>query len=178
MMKIWDRVEQTLAGLLGLAALILALWQVVSRYLAPQAAISCAEEVIVYLVIWAIMIVSSQLVRSDSHVRPDLVLNIAPAWLKRWMEVFNSVAAIIFCAALVWYGLQIVATALLIDERSASDLRFPMWIYYAALPAGGALMLTRYLIRLTGLLATQRWNAMLPQHPGARELPVGGEPAQ
>ena len=32
MMKIWDRVEQTLVGLLGLAALAFALWQVVSRY--------------------------------------------------------------------------------------------------------------------------------------------------
>ena len=178
MMKIWDRVEQTLAGLLGLAALILALWQVVSRYLAPQAAISCAEEAIVYLLIWAIMIVSSQLVRIDGHVRPDLVLNIAPGWLKRWMEVFNSIAAIIFCAALVWYGGQIVATALVIDERSASDLRFPMWIYYAALPAGGALMLARYLIRLTGLLTARRWTVMIPQHPGARELPVGSQPAQ
>jgi C4-dicarboxylate transporter, DctQ subunit len=178
MMKIWDRVEQTIAGLLGLTALMLALWQVLSRYLAPQAAISCAEEVIVYLVIWAIMIVSSQLVRSDSHVRPDLVLNIAPVWLKRWMEVFNSLAAIIFCVALVWYGRQIVETALVIDERSASDLRFPMWIYYAALPAGGVLMLVRYLIRLAGLLAPRRWSAMLPQHPGAREFPVRDKPVQ
>ena len=79
MMKLWDRAEQTLAGLLGLAALVLALWQVVSRYFSPQHAISFAEEVIVYLMIWAIMIVSSQLVRTDSHVRPDLVLNVAPA---------------------------------------------------------------------------------------------------
>ena len=65
--------------------------------------------------------------------------------------MFNCVAAIVFCGALVWYGWQVVETARLIDERSASDLRFPMWIYYAALPAGGALMLIRYVIRLVGL---------------------------
>jgi hypothetical protein len=29
MMKIWDRVEQTLVGVLGLAALAFALWQIV-----------------------------------------------------------------------------------------------------------------------------------------------------
>ena len=40
----------------------------------PARAISYAEEVIVYLIIWAIMIVSSQLVRQDGHVRPDVVL--------------------------------------------------------------------------------------------------------
>jgi C4-dicarboxylate transporter DctQ subunit len=178
MMKIWDRAEQTLAGLLGLAALALALWQVVSRYVLPQHAISCAEEVIVYLMIWAIMILSSQLVRTDSHVRPDLVLNIVSARIKRRMEVFNCLAAIAFCAGLVIYGWQVVATALLIDERSASDLRFPMWIYYAALPAGGTLMLARYLMRLVGLVATPHWRALIPQHGAAHELPHVGEAAE
>ena len=89
MMKIWDRVEQTLVGVLGLAALAFALWQVVSRYFVPQQSISYAEEVIVYLLIWAIMIVSSQLVRTDGHVRPDLVLNVVPASVARWVEMFN-----------------------------------------------------------------------------------------
>jgi C4-dicarboxylate transporter DctQ subunit len=168
-LKIWDRAEQILAGLLGIAALALALWQVTSRYFFPQQSISYAEEAIVYLVIWAIMIVSSQLVRADGHVRPDLVLNVVPAGAKRWMEAFNGVAAIAFCAALTWYGWQVVATALLIDEHSASDLRFPMWVYYAALPAGGLLMSLRYLIRLAGLVSTRTWSAMLPRHAGGHE---------
>jgi C4-dicarboxylate transporter, DctQ subunit len=172
MMKLWDRAEQSLAGLLGLAALALALWQVVSRYFAPRHAISFGEEVVVYLMIWAIMIVSSQLVRTDSHVRPDLVLNVVPENAKRWLEVFNSLAAIVFCAAVNWYGWQVVATAWVIDERSASDLRFPMCIYYAALPTGGLLMLARYIIRLTGLVGTTAWRAMIPLHPGGHELPA------
>jgi C4-dicarboxylate transporter, DctQ subunit len=171
MMMIWDRVEQTISGLLGLAALALALWQVVSRYFSPQHAISFAEEVIVYLMIWAIMIVSSQLVRTDSHVRPDLVLNAVPERVKRWLEVFNSLAAIVFCVAVTWYGWQVTSVAWLIDERSASDLRFPMWLYYASLPAGGVLMSIRYVIRLAALVATPSWRAMLPQHPGRHELP-------
>ena len=37
---------------------------------------------------------------------------------------------------------------LLIDETSSTDLQFPMWIYYLALPVGSALMLMRYLMRL------------------------------
>ena len=171
MMKIWNRVEQTLVGVLGFAALGFALWQVVSRYFFPQQSISYAEEVIVYLMIWAIMIVSSQLVRTDGHVRPDLVLNVVPAGVARWMEVFNCAAAIVFCGALVWYGRQVVEIALLIDEHSASDLRFPMWIYYAALPAGGLLMLIRYVIRLVGLVATSDRSAMARRRPGGHELP-------
>ena len=55
----WDKVEETLVGLLGLIALVIGLLQVIGRYIDPARAISYAEEVIVYLIIWAIMIVSS-----------------------------------------------------------------------------------------------------------------------
>ena len=80
-------------------------------------------------------------------------------------------AAIIFCVAAVCYGWQVVRTAWLIDERSASDLRFPMWIYYAALPTGGLLMLIRYVIRLVGLVSKSGRGAAPPRRTGAHELP-------
>ena len=170
MMKIWDRAEQTLVGALGLAALAFALWQVLSRYLFPRESIGFAEEVVVYLVVWAIMIVCSQLVRTDSHVRPDVVLHLVPARVARWMEIFNCVVAIAFCSALTWYGWQVVKIASLIDEHSASNLRFPMWIYYAALPTGGLFMLVRYVIRLAALVATPETG--MPLHrPGGHEPP-------
>jgi C4-dicarboxylate transporter DctQ subunit len=144
----WDFIEETLVGLLGLIALAIGLLQVIGRYFDPAHAISYAEEVIVYLIIWAIMIVSSQLVRRDGHVRPDLVLRLlSPRWL-RLVEIFNCLVAIVFCGALVWYGWEIVDTSLLINETSSTDLQFPMWIYYLALPVGGALMLVRYVMRL------------------------------
>ena len=168
--KLWDRAEQAIVGILGLAALACAVWQVLTRYFFPQQAISFAEEVIVYLMIWAILIVSSQLVRTDSHVRPDLVLNVAPPKVKRWLEVFNSVAAIVFCAGFTWFGWQVASIALVIDERSASDLRFPMWIYYGSLPAGGLLMSVRYVIRLVALLLPSG-RTVLPHQPGSHELP-------
>ena len=143
----WDRIEETLVGLLGLIALVIGLLQVIGRYFDPAQAISYAEEVIVYLIIWAIMIVSSQLVRRDGHVRPDLVLRLLPPRYLRIVEI-NCLVAVVFCGALVWYGWQIVDTSLLIDETSSTDLQFPMWIYYLALPVGSALMLVRYLMRL------------------------------
>ncbi len=145
---IWDTIERTLAGILGALAMFVGLVQVIGRYFFPAMAISWAEEVIVYLIVWAVMIISSQLVRTDGHVRPDLILRLVPPAGQRWLEAFNCVVALVFCGGMVWYGWQIVDTSRLLEETSSSGLRFPMWIYYASLPAGGVLMSLRYLIRL------------------------------
>jgi len=145
---LWDTIERTLVGLLGALAMVVGIVQVLGRYFFPALAISWAEEVIVYLIVWGVMIISSQLVRTDGHVRPDLVLRLVPPTGQRWLETFNCIVALVFCGGMIWYGWEIVDTSLLLDERSSSDLQFPMWIYYASLPAGGVLMAMRYLIRV------------------------------
>jgi C4-dicarboxylate transporter DctQ subunit len=174
----WDKIEETLVGLLGLIALVIGLLQVVGRYIDPAQAISYAEEVIVYLIIWAIMIVSSQLVRRDGHVRPDLVLRLLPPRWLRIMEIFNCLVAIVFCAALVWYGYEIVDTSLLINETSSTDLQFPMWIYYLALPVGSALMLVRYIMRLVRFVfffdpVTMTVGHTIPDEASGLSSPLG-----
>jgi C4-dicarboxylate transporter DctQ subunit len=169
---IWDTIERTLVGLLGALAMIVGLMQVLGRYFFPAHAISWAEEIIVYLVIWGVMIISSQLVRTDGHVRPDLVLRLIPPAGQRWLEVLNCLVALAFCAGMVWYGYQIVDTSMLLDERSSSDLQFPMWIYYSSLPAGGALMTLRYLARLYRYLFHFDPTTMAVGHIPDHEMPL------
>jgi C4-dicarboxylate transporter DctQ subunit len=170
-MKLWDRIEQTLVGLLGACALIVGMVQVVGRYFDPEHAISWAEEVIVYLAIWAIMIVSSQLVRTDGHVRPDLVLRVLPPQAQRVLEVFNCLVALAFCGGMVWYGWQIVMDSWMLDERSSTGLEFPMWIYYLALPTGGGLMTIRYIMRLVRFLFFYDPVTMAVGHSISHEIP-------
>ncbi len=76
-------------------------------------------------------------------------------------------------AALVWYGWEIVDTSLLIDERSASDLQFPMWLYYLSLPVGSALMLLRYGIRLVRLVLFYEPTLVALGHAPGHELAGG-----
>ncbi len=169
---IWDTIERSLVGILGALAMGVGLVQVLGRYIAPSLAIAWAEEVIVYLIVWAVMIVSSQLVRTDGHVRPDLVLRLIPPAGQRWLEVFNCLVALAFCIGMVWYGWQIVDTSRLLEETSSSGLEFPMWIYYASLPTGGALMTMRYLIRLFRYLFRFDPATMTVGHMPAHELPA------
>jgi C4-dicarboxylate transporter DctQ subunit len=151
-MRFWDWVEQTMIGLFGLAALGVGLWSVFSRYFATSFSSGWGDEAVVYLVIWGVMIASSQLVRLDGHVRPDLVLRLLPTGAQRWFEAFNCVVALAFCGGLVWYGWQIVNTSWMLDERSFTGLSFPMWRYYLALPVGAGLMFVRYALRLVRYL--------------------------
>ena len=54
------------------------------------------------------MIIASQLVRTDGHVRPDLVLRLLPPGVQRWVEMFNCLVAIAFTFGMVWYGWEVV----------------------------------------------------------------------
>jgi TRAP-type C4-dicarboxylate transport system permease small subunit len=152
MMKLWNRVEILLIGLLGGVALLVGTFQVIGRYLNRHFSFEDGDEIVVYLMVWAVLLASSQLVRTDSHVRPDVVLRLLPPQGQRWLEVFNCCVAILFCGGLAYCALFIVKDAWQLDERSATGLEFPMWIYYSAMLTGGGLMFIRYILRLHRLL--------------------------
>jgi C4-dicarboxylate transporter DctQ subunit len=176
MMRLWDRLEQTLVGLLGLCALAVGVWQVAGRYIDQSLSVDWGDEVIVYLIIWSIMIVSSQLVRHDAHVRPDLVLRLLSAGAQRWLEMFNCLVALAFCGMLVWYGWEIVDTSMMFDEHSNTSLGFPMWLYDLSLPVGAGLMFLRFLMRLIRYAtffdpATMTLGHMIHEAPQDMQLP-------
>jgi C4-dicarboxylate transporter, DctQ subunit len=146
--ELWDTLERRLAGLLGGCALAIGAYQIFGRYVDPHLAITWGEETTVYLIVWAVFLASSQLVRSDGHVRPDLVLRILKPRQQRIVEIGNCLVALAFCAGLAWFGWRITSSAYELDERSSTGLSFPMWIYYASLAVGASLMSVRYVIRL------------------------------
>ena len=168
---VWDWVERIVVGLLGAFALVIAVLQVFGRYIDPANAITWAEEVIVYVAVWAVMIVASDLVRTNGHVRPDLVLRLMGAQAQRWVESFNCLVALAFTFGMVWYGWDVVNTALLLDQRSSSDLQFPIWMYYLALPVGGGLMFIRYCLRLFHYLFRFDPRTMTIGHVISHEAP-------
>lgn len=148
MLQIWDKLERWIIGILGAAALVICLWQIVGRYISTDLALAWGEELSVYVIIWAALLSASSLVREDGHVRADLVIRLLKPVQQRWIEVFNCVVAVVFCAGLAWYGYLTAYDAYDIGEKSMTALAFPMWLYYAALPTTAALMFIRYVIRL------------------------------
>jgi C4-dicarboxylate transporter DctQ subunit len=61
----------------------------------------------------------------------------------------------------------------MLDERSSSDVQFPIWLYSAAVPTGAALMSGRYVIRLYRYLFAFDPATMTVGHIPAHELARG-----
>jgi len=144
----WDRIERWAIGLIGAAALLICLWQIVGRYISNELSLPWGEELSVYMIVWAAFLTASALVRDDGHVRADLLMRMLSPARQRWLEVVNCTIALVFCAGLAWYGWIVTVDAYELGEASNTMLRFPMWIYYACLPAGAVLMTLRYAARL------------------------------
>lgn len=146
--RVLETLETWVVGTLGLGMLLVALFQVFARYVAPTVVGGGGEEIVVYLFVWAAMLACAGRVTKNGHIRADLFLRVLTPAQVRAVEIVNSLAAIGFCALLVWYGWNVVDIAILIDERSQTGISFPMWIYYLALPVGSGLMLVRFVIVL------------------------------
>ena len=121
MMKLWDTAERAAAGLLGAPAARRAAAGLRPLFRAARLRSAGATRSSSISIVWAVMIASSQLVRTDGHVRPDLVLRLMPARGAALVEVFNCIVAIGVLRA-AWFGTaaQIADTSL---RRSMSTAR-------------------------------------------------------
>jgi C4-dicarboxylate transporter, DctQ subunit len=146
-LRVWDALELYLTGLLALLAVAAAFYQVILRYFFNRAP-EWAEESVLYLIIWAVFIIASKLVREDRHVGADFIVQKLPPNIQRGVSVGTSILALLFCIFVVIYGTQIVTVALGIDERSTTRLRFPLWIAYLSVPFGCTLISLSYVYRL------------------------------
>lgn len=155
----WSAAENTIVGLLAAITLCIVVYTIIIRLVAPRLMPDWADETTVYLMIWATFIACSGVTAGNRHVRADLLTNSLSPRHQAALELLSFVCGAIFAALLAWYGLAVARDAWQFGDLSTTTLRFPLWIYYAALPVGAALMSLRYGV-LIYLMAT---GSGLPQ---------------
>lgn len=134
-----------LAGIVGLAALLLLCFEVFARYFFPSILPDWGAEITIYLTIWALFLVAGELALNGGHVHADFVVDrLSDTWKQR-LGLLSAVAGLVFSGIFLWYGYEVVEFAHMIGEEGDSTLRFPKWIYYLALPAGMALQCLGYI---------------------------------
>ena len=144
------KIEQTLVGLFGLAALSVCLYNIVVRFVAPSHTLDWSDEVQVYIIVWAIFLVLGVVTATDRHVKADLFVGMFSSAIQKRLHLFNDVLGLAFSALLVYYGTLITWQSYDFGDLSISSLRFPLWIYMAALPVGFFLAAVHYLFRIVG----------------------------
>lgn len=143
-----QRIEDCLVGLLGVTALLVCLTNVMLRNLGSGHALSASDEIQVYLIVWAVFLSLGVVTASNRHIKADIFLNRFSPGLKRAASLFAVLLGLAFSMLMTYLGVQITVEAFEFGDVSSTSLRFPLWIYTAALPAGMALMSLRYALHL------------------------------
>jgi C4-dicarboxylate transporter, DctQ subunit len=148
---LWLRIEDFIVGGLAIFALLLCSYNVIVRYFHPVWTLELVDEVQVYVIIWAVFVALGAVTVADRHVKSDLFVSFFPPPLRRALEVFVDLLGLGFGLLLLWYGGVIAYQSWSYGDVSTTSLRFPLWIYVAALPAGGLSLSIGYSIRLARL---------------------------
>ena len=160
--------EKFVVGVLALSATLIAFWAVIARYLLHKPP-DWAEEVVIYLIIWAVFITASILAEEKGHVAATLLVERFSRKTRRILAVFNGLVAVAFCVIVAILGYRIVSAAYVFDERSLTGLRFPLWIPYLSVAAGCTLVALRYALRVYRLVFSFEPSQIMETHELSRE---------
>ena len=156
-----------LVGVLTFFATMFTFYGVITRYgfsFSPE----WIEETVMNMLIWAIFIVASTLVEERGHVGATFIVEKLPPKARRISEIFTGLLALIFCILICYWGFQIVHLAYVTDERSLTSMRYPLWGFYLAVPAGATLIVCRYARRLYRLIFRFDLSDLRETHEMAR----------
>lgn len=141
--------ESTVVGGLAFLALALCAYNVIARLFATDFILDFVEEFQVYMMIWAVFLSLGTLTLMDRHVKSDFFVNMFPPKVKTVVGWFSDFLGVVFSLVIVYYGYQVAYQAYDFGDVSTTMLRTPLWIYFAALPAGGLVMGIAYIVRLS-----------------------------
>ncbi len=173
--KRWTRIEKFIVGILAVSATLIAFYGVITRYIFKKPP-GWAEEVCIYLIIWAVFISASILAEERGHVAATLIIERFNLKTRRVLEIFNGLLALGFCVAVAILGYKIVSAAYVNDERSLTALRFPVWIPYLSVAAGCTLVGLRYVIRVYRLIFSFKPSEIMATHELSRGKSIPDKP--
>ncbi|MHB0870252.1 MAG: TRAP transporter large permease [Chloroflexota bacterium] len=132
----FDRTVETLVVMGLLVSLGSTLAQVVARYILNNP-LSWSEELSRLAFIWAVFLGAGVMVRRGGHVSVDSLVMLAPKWAQKAAWVLSIFVMAATCVILVVFGWQVVTK---IGSLSVA-LRWPMRLFYGAVPVGAALIM-------------------------------------
>lgn len=144
--KIYDALEDYLAGTLLFTGLTLIFINVVLRYFfgKPQ---SKLDEFSVYFIVWGTLAGIAVALRNNHHIKVDVLYNVLSLKAKRYVSIFANSLGLVFALFYTFYGFQLVTNYISSGQRS-TDSQFPLWIVNLIMPISGILFSARFVDKL------------------------------
>jgi C4-dicarboxylate transporter DctQ subunit len=137
-----DRFLGPAAALLFVGATLLALVEVVRRYLLGRS-FEWQQDAVTYFILSGVFLYFGISQRRDSHLPvtlvPELLSHFGLRRIDAAIRLFARVFSFFFLVAVVWWGIPEIEVAIQYGSRSES-LSFPMWPFLAVLMVSFAFM--------------------------------------
>lgn len=131
-LKWLEKVEEYAAYIFFLAAIIVALFGVLMRYVFNHPVFGL-EEYVEILMPWAIFIGFGRALKENHHIAVDVVYDLFPFQVKRGIAVFANLCGAGYSFFLTFGGIQMMSVAIR-DNFVTSDSHIPLAIEYVILP--------------------------------------------
>jgi len=156
--SIIDRVAAAVSGAAGIVSALLifviltitglGVWM---RYVVGRPIIG-VEEATGFFVVAVVMFGAAEASRRNDHIRIDMILDMAPPRMRRWLDVWAHLSVLVFAIALIATAWHTVSFSRSFGAYSAGYLELPLWIPQTTMIAGGALITIVSLCRIYSLL--------------------------
>ncbi|HEV8642326.1 MAG TPA: TRAP transporter small permease [Methylomirabilota bacterium] len=125
-------------GTLILVGVVINFANVVGRYVFLKPII-WAEEVLVFIMIWGVMLGATLVTWENQHLRMDAVYHLTPPRVRRWLNLLSTLAFLLAGVFLLVQSARVVALVAGTGQRSVVA-EIPMVIPYGALPVSFGVM--------------------------------------
>lgn len=149
--SIWDRIEVFIGGLFLTLSVFIIVIQIVARTLFSFSFVG-GDEIAAYAIVWSILFTASLAVKSNQHVRIDIIFTVVSKPVGRVLDMLGTLLSLSFTLYLTYSGWELVMESHFLGELSMTMLRLPIWIPQTILPLGGALLSLRLIQRFVWLL--------------------------
>ncbi|MCL2569321.1 MAG: TRAP transporter small permease [Oscillospiraceae bacterium] len=116
--------------------------QVVRRYIF-ESVFRWPEELAIYSMIWVAFLGAVLCLKDNGHVRIDAVINLLPAKVKKWVEVFGLLMCFGFMMLLAYNAPAMLTTA---GTILTPAMRIPMYLVYGSVLVSAILMVPYFAV--------------------------------
>lgn len=129
---------RALLGALILAGVAINFANVIGRYVFWRPII-WAEEILVFIMIWCVMLGATVVTWENTHLRMDAVDQLSSPRVRRWLNLISAGAFLAAAVFVLVESIRVVALVASTGQRSVVA-EVPMVIPYAAIPVSFALI--------------------------------------